>query len=117
MRIEPVVWSKGTFLNPQHLQAHDRYLEALLHFKLDALAFKPWGFLTYAIDRHQLAGGSIQLTEASGIFPDGLPFDFPYSDISPPPRSLKDSFAPDQNSLDVFLAIPAYQEGGVNVVN
>ncbi|MFL6449169.1 MAG: type VI secretion system baseplate subunit TssK [Bryobacteraceae bacterium] len=117
MRIEPVVWSKGTFLNPQHLQAHDRYLEALLHFKLDALAFRPWGFLSYAIDRHQLAGGSIQVTEASGIFADGLPFDFPYSDISPPPRSLKDSFAPDQDSLDVFLGIPAYQAGGVNVVN
>ena len=29
-RLEPVVWTKGTFLNPQHLQSQDRFLDLLL---------------------------------------------------------------------------------------
>ena len=36
-RLQPVIWSKGTFLSPQHLQLQDRFLENLLQFHLDSL--------------------------------------------------------------------------------
>ena len=56
-RMLPVVWTKGVFLSPQHLQAQDRFFEELLGFRLDALAFRGWGFVHLAIDGSALAGG------------------------------------------------------------
>jgi len=114
-RLQPIVWSKGTFLSQQHLQTQDLFLEASLHFRLNALQFRPWGFHALQVDREALAAGTFLLNNASGIFPDGLLFDFPRSDAAPPPKLLTDSFQQDQEELDVYLAIPPWREGGVNV--
>ena len=59
-RLQPVIWTKGTFLTPQHLQLQDRFLENLLEFHLDSLAFRPWGFATLQISREALAARSIR---------------------------------------------------------
>src|SRR6202022_155220 len=79
-QLQPVVWSKGTFLTPQHLQTRDRFLESVLQFRLEALSFCPWGFQELQLNREALAGGNFALTRAVGILPDGLPFDVPDSD-------------------------------------
>lgn len=113
--LEPVIWSKGTFLTPQYLQAQDRYLEDSLQFQLQALNFRPWGFRGLRLDQQALAAGTLALSEASGILPDGLLFDIPASDPAPPPRSIAEQYPPDQETLDVFLAIPHYREQGLNV--
>ena len=76
-RLQPVIWTKGTFLSPQHLQLQDRFLENLLQFHLDSLSFRPWGFRSLQISREALAAGSLGISSASGIFPDGLLFDIP----------------------------------------
>lgn len=115
--LEPVIWTKGTFLNPQHLQTQDRYLEHILQFQLDSLVFRPWGFRHLQIDRHQLAAGTVKIAEAAGIFPDGLLFELPGPDPAPPPRLLKECFQPNQDSLDIFLAVPQYRPGGINIAN
>jgi type VI secretion system protein ImpJ len=114
-QLQPVIWSKGTFLTPQHLQTRDRFLESVLQFRLEALSFCPWGFQELCIDREALAGGNIALTRAVGMFPDGLPFDIPDSDPAPPPKPLEPYFEPDQTSLDIYLAIPQHRERGLNV--
>lgn len=114
-RLEPVIWSKGTFLLPQHLQSQDRFLEDLLHFQLDALVFRPWGFQRLLVDQEALAAGLFSISEANGIFPDGLLFDVPNSDPAPEAKMLADAFEPDQETLDVFLAIPDYRDRGLNV--
>jgi len=114
-RLEPVIWTKGTFLQPQHLQIQDRFLEDVLRFQLDALVFRPWGFRRLQIDQENLAAGSFAISAASGIFPDGLLFDIPASDPVPEMKLLADAFEPDQDSLDVYLAIPDYNERGLNV--
>ena len=114
-RLQPIIWSKGTFLTQQHLQMQDLFLEASLHFRLNALQFRPWGFHALQVDREALAAGSFLLNSASGIFPDGLLFDIPRSDPAPPPKLLTDCFEQDQNELDVYLAIPPWRDGGLNV--
>jgi len=114
-QLEPVIWTKGTLLNPQHLQMQDRFLESNLQFHLNSLAFCPWGFRTLRIDQEALAGGMIAFSTASGIFPDGLLFDVPLADAGPSARALSDAFEPDQESLDVYLAVPQYRELGINV--
>ena len=114
-QLQPVLWTKGVMLSPQHLQAQDRFLEDVLHFQLASLTFAPWGFARVAFDREALAGGTLQLTEAVGLLPDGLPFDMPGEDPTPPPRPVEGAFEADQPTVDVYLAIPEYRTGGVNV--
>jgi type VI secretion system protein ImpJ len=114
-RLEPVLWTKGTFLSPQHLQRQDRFLEDLLRFQCESLSFRPWGFRVLEISQTALAAGIFGMSRASGIFPDGLLFDFPDSDSAPPARPLADALARDRESLDLYLAIPQYHERGINV--
>ncbi len=114
-RLQPVIWTKGTFLSPQYLQTQDRFIESTLEFYMDALSYAPWGFKRLRIDLDALEAGNFALTDAAGIFPDGLIFDIPDSDPPPSPKVLADAFEPDQKSADVFLAIPHYRERGLNV--
>jgi type VI secretion system protein ImpJ len=116
MRIlQPVIWSKGTFLSPQHMQIQDRFTESVLQFRLEALQFRPWGFSRLKINQDALAAGRLAIHEAAGLFPDGLPFDIPHSDPAPPVKPLAGYFDPDQKSLDVYLAIPDFRISGVNL--
>jgi type VI secretion system protein ImpJ len=114
-RLQPVVWMKGTLLSPQHLQSQDRFFESSLKFQLDALSFAPWGFRKLQLNLEGLASGYIALTEASGVFPDGLLFDIPDADAAPAPKPLAGCFEADQKTLDVYLAIPHFRERGLNV--
>jgi type VI secretion system protein ImpJ len=114
-RLQPVIWSKGTALAPQHLQNQDRFFESTLQFRIDALAFRPWGFQSVSIDHEALASGSFALTQASGVLPDGLLFDIPDSDDAPPAKPLDNVFEQDSQEVDLYLAVPEYKERGLNV--
>ena len=45
------------------------------------------------IDREALAGGALLSRRQPGILPDGLLFDMPLSDPTPPPKQLEGAFA------------------------
>jgi type VI secretion system protein ImpJ len=110
-QLQKVLWTKGVLLNPQHLQAQDRYLEHLLEFRLNALAFCPWGFSRLEIDRDALAGGMLSLSAAAGLFADGAVFDIGGADPAPPPLALAAHFGADQTELLVYLTIPERRPG------
>ncbi|HXN49323.1 MAG TPA: type VI secretion system baseplate subunit TssK [Bryobacteraceae bacterium] len=114
-RLQPVIWAKGTFLTPQHLQIQDRFIEDTLGFTLGSLNYRPWGFGRLSVNQEALAGGVLSINAATGLFPEGMPFDIPDADPAPPPKPLDQHFEPDQNSLDVYLSIPHYRERGLNV--
>src|SRR6476660_1325785 len=109
-QLQPVIWAKGTFLTPQHLQIQDRFIENTLRFQLEALNFRPYGFQHLQIDHEALSAGVLSISSASGIFQDGLLFDIPASDPGPPPKQLAESFEVDSDTLDVFLGIPHLRE-------
>ncbi len=114
-RLQPVIWAKGTFLSPQHLQAQDIFHEDLLQFRTGALSPFPWGFRTLTVDREALAAGNFAIDTASGIFPDGLIFEIPQSDTAPAAKPLASYFEPTRDTIDVHLAVPAWRSGSVNV--
>ena len=114
-QLQPVIWSKGTFLTPQHLQTRDRYVESCLQFRLEGLNFRPWGFLDLQINQEALTEGNFALTRATGLFADGLPFEIPESDAAPMPKPIGLFFEAEQTSLDIYLAIPEYRLHGLNV--
>lgn len=114
-QLQPVLWTKGTFLTPQHLQLQDRFLEDSVNFRVQALKFCAWGFSELVLDQELLAQGQLAITRASGILPDGLPFEIPGSDQPPPSKSLADFFDPEVKDLDIYLGVPDYKDKGLNV--
>ena len=114
-QLQPVLWSKGTFLTPQHLQLQDKFLEDSLNFRLQALKFCAWGFSEVVLDQELLADGQLSVSRASGIFPDGLLFDFPGPDQPPPSKALAEFFDPGIRDLDIYLTVPDYKQKGLNV--
>ena len=78
-----VVWSEGMFLNPQHFQQQERYLERLMHGKCSAFGAYGWGMLDFEIDQQLLNLGKVSMIRGSGVFPDGTPFSFPDVDDAP----------------------------------
>lgn len=113
--LPPVLWTKGVLLTPQHLQAQDRHHEESLAFQVNALTFYPWGLSQIKIDQTALAGGTLVVDSVSGRFADGLLFDAPLAGPTPPPRTVANSFAPDQRALTVLLGVPEYRPGARNV--
>jgi type VI secretion system protein ImpJ len=106
-----IVWSEGMFLQPQHFQQHDRYLERLLEGRTGPLLGYGWGFSNIELDATALALGKIQLAAARGILPDGTPFDFPHQDDSPAPLEI----GTDIKDELVVLALPMRRAGGDEV--
>jgi type VI secretion system protein ImpJ len=114
-QLQPVLWSKGTFLTPQHMQLQDKFLEDSMNFRVQALKFCAWGFTELVLDQELLTQGQLAITRASGIFPDSLPFEIPGPDQPPPSKSIEEFFDPDVRNLDFYLAIPDYKDKGLNV--
>lgn len=102
-----VVWSEGMFLQPQHFQQHDRYLEALLESRVGHLRPYPWGLTRVVLDGELLALGKLALRECEGVLPDGTPFAVP--DQADPPVPL--DVGEEVKNAVVYLALPVRREG------
>ncbi len=107
-----VVWSEGMFLNPQHFQQLDRYFEYYVNGRCNALAPYAWGFKEFELDQQLLNLGKISVQRASGIFPDGTPFNFPDHDDPPPVIEIPESV---KNTV-VYLAVPVRRPGAVDIL-
>jgi type VI secretion system protein ImpJ len=113
-KLQRVVWSKGMFLMPQHFQAQDEYFDQTLQFRFTASNFANWGFCGLGVDEASLANGLFTLRHGEGILPDGLIFDMPACDELPVGRPVEEYFAPTQETLGVYLAIPEARIAGLN---
>ena len=107
-----VVWSEGMFLNPQHFQQQDRYIERYVDSKCSAYGAYGWGVHEFEVDQQLLKLGKISLLHASGIFPDGTPFNFPETDDAPPVLEVP----PGIHNCVVYLAVPVRRPGAVDVL-
>ncbi|MEK9501977.1 type VI secretion system baseplate subunit TssK [Gemmatimonadota bacterium DH-20] len=114
-QMQPVLWTKGVILSPQHLQLQDRFLEDMLSFRLSAVSAWRWGFAALAVDREALAEGMVSLDSARGVFQDGLTFDVPGADAAPAARAVDDLLDPGAEAGLVHLAISEWKRGGTNV--
>ncbi|MGF6602139.1 type VI secretion system protein ImpJ [Paraburkholderia sp. GAS448] len=102
-----VIWSEGMFLQPQHLQQHDRYLQTQLETRASGLRPYSWGFASLEFDEQLLKLGKVALLACSGVFPDGTPFNLPADDDLPVPLDIPEGV---RNGL-VALALPVRRPG------
>lgn len=105
-----VVWSEGMLLQPQHLQQHDRFLQAQLDARVGALRAYGWGFSRVELDEQHLTLGKLALKAYSGVLPDGTPVGLPFDEIPLPleiPAEARD--------MTVVLALPTQRHGVAEV--
>jgi type VI secretion system protein ImpJ len=110
--LQPVLWSKGLLLDPQHLQAQDRYVESLVAFHVTALHTDAVGFSELRLDEDALASGRVVVVTMRGRFADGAVFDAPGSDALPSLCELP--MADAGTTALVSLAIPHWRDSAAN---
>ena len=108
-----VVWSEGMFLNPQHFQQQERYIENYVSGKCSAFGAYGWGVHEFTLDHELLKLGKLSIVNAKGVFPDGTPFNFP--DIDDPPPVLE--VPANSHDMVVYLAVPVKRPGAVDVLS
>jgi type VI secretion system protein ImpJ len=104
-----VVWAEGLFLQPQHLQQQDRYIERLVRTSTAGLAPFSYGFTQLDIDTDLLTLGKFAVRSAAGILPDGTPFNIPGDADHPSPLDLPDS----ARRSTIYLMLPTRQPGAI----
>jgi type VI secretion system protein ImpJ len=102
-----VIWSEGMFLQPQHLQQHDRHIETQLEGRAGGLRAYGWGFTKLELDEALLKLGKLALRSAAGVLPDGTPFNLPADGDLPVPLDIPEGTS---NQL-VVLALPVRRPG------
>ena len=108
----PVLWSRGLLLDPQHLQAQDRYVESLLAFHISALHGDAYGFSELRLDEDAMRDGRVSILHTRGRFADGTAFDGPGSDTLPAALELLPA---DRGTIvTVSLAIPQWRDSAPN---
>jgi type VI secretion system protein ImpJ len=105
-----VVWSEGLFLQPQHLQQQERYLERLIRGSTAGLAPFAYGFTKLEIDTDLLTLGKLALRNAAGILPDGTPFSIPDHADHPAPLDVPETV----RNATISLVLPARQAGAMD---
>jgi type VI secretion system protein ImpJ len=75
------------------LQQSDRYLENLIESRVRHVTPYPWGFSALEIDRDLAQQSKFGLRRATGIMPDGTPFDLPATSPLPPPIEVPETAA------------------------
>ena len=106
-----IVWSEGMFLRAQHFQQFDRYVEALVDARTNALCAYGWGVTELDIDRDLLGTGKLALRGARGVLPDGTPFHLPEQAPLPTPIEPAESV----RNCTVYLALPLRSPGRADV--
>lgn len=94
-----VAWEEGLFLRPQHFQQAERFIEKLVGDLGGARFPYGFGFLKLEIDQELAKLGKVGLSAASGVFPDGTPFDLPFDADIPVPVDVPD------NAKDVVVSL------------
>ncbi len=107
---QKVVWSEGMFLQPQHFQQHDRYMEWLVEGRTAPMSGYGWGFCNLEVDESALSLGKVQLSVGRGVLPDGTPFDFPQRDSPPSPLEIDPSVRNEVIVLCLPLRRPGMEE-------
>ena len=106
-----VVWSEGLFLQPQHFQQNDRYVESLISGVAGSIAPHAWGVSELEIDNELLRLGKFAVKTATGLTPDGALFRVPQAENHPPSMNVPETI---KNTV-VYLTVPTRRHGATEV--
>src|SRR5579859_1439618 len=108
-----VAWQEGMFLQAQHFQQQDRWVETQVRSSFGALRPHPWGLTRFALARDMLAMGRVAVSAAAGLFEDGTPFAVPDEAELPPPLEVP----PTARNVLLYLAARVRRPGAVEIAD
>lgn len=106
-----VIWSEGLFLQPQHFQQQDRYVERYVETRCESLVAHSWGFTEIEVERDFLSIGKFGMRRLAGVFPDGTPFRLPDDAPLPAPFDVGTHV---RNQI-LHLAVPLRRPGELDI--
>jgi type VI secretion system protein ImpJ len=109
----PVIWTQGMFLRPQHFQQQGRHFRGWIEDRCGGLHPYSWGITRLEIDTQKLSLGKFAIKSCSGIFPDGTPFNMPDNHPLPPPLEIQ----PQHKNETLELALLLETSNGIDVSN
>lgn len=99
-----IVWQEGMALHPQHFQQQERHFQYLIKQANRRYPAHYYGFHDYQLAKPLFSLLRLHLETASGIFPDGTPFDLGGSN---PTAALEPVTVPiDTTDQLVYLCLP-----------
>lgn len=99
-RMNPVAWSEGMFLRPQHLQQRDLFEAERLRYHLRAVDPFHWGVRELEIDEEALSDHRVSLLRLEAVFPGGTLVRFPSNAVCEPRE-----FPSDAQKLDLHVGL------------
>jgi type VI secretion system protein ImpJ len=99
------------------MQQNDRYVEHFVERRVGHVTPYPWGFSSLEIDGDLAEQSKFSLRQASGVMPDGTPFDIPGDSPIPNAIDVPDTAAGQIAWLSLPIAVPNTREVDDNTVD
>jgi type VI secretion system protein ImpJ len=110
----PLFWHQGLFLQPQHLQLADLYVQSLLTPVYRYLYPHPWGIGELEIQTAALDNMNFNLLRGNFLFPDMTYVALPGNAIIEA-RSFDEAWVEGGKPLSVYVGLKKWNEFGENV--
>ncbi len=110
----PFFWHQGLFLQPQHFQLQDQYIQSLLTPLHTYLQPHFWGIGSMTIQDAALGSLSLQVLDGKFLFPDGSFVSLPDNGLLAP-RSFSEDWVESGKPLGVLLGVRKWNPAGDNV--
>ncbi len=111
-----VHWHEGMFLQPHHLQAMQRQVQAAMHQQHRLLCPWPWGLIEYRLSRDALDNMRVQFDRLHLVMPSGVEVNVPEA-ADLPALDIERAFAAGSGALDIRLAVPLWQAQRANAID
>jgi len=110
----PLFWHQGLFLQPQHFQLKDAYLQSLLSPFQKYIQPHFWGLGQFEVQEGALGTRSFNALRGVFLFPDLTYVVFPNNAILEA-RSFDEAWVEGGKPLTVFIGLKKWNESGENV--
>jgi len=110
----PFFWHQGLFLQPQHFQLQDRYIQSLTRPLQSFLQPHFWGIGNLQIQDAALGNLSLQVLQGQFQFPDGSFVSLPENGLIDP-RSFNEEWVEGGKPLGILLGLRKWNPSGDNV--
>lgn len=108
-RLNPVAWTEGMFLRPQHFQHQDLFVEQQLHYRLGIVDPFHWGVRVLEIDDEALSDHRISITRLEAVLPGGVLLQHPGNAVVETRE-----FDPSTERIDVYVGVRHWSTGEAN---
>lgn len=107
------IWTEGLLLSQHHFQQQDRYHEALVRERLQAISHYDWGVTAVEIDERGFAAGQFRLKRLTAVWPDGASVRCGEGSEEPVPAPR--NLPADALRIEVFIGL-AYEADAVALI-